>query len=279
MATIPTVSWDETSPASTQAVSLGDDRIKELKTQLREVIAVDHTMSSSGQGTSWGYHKAIHLVEQADLGTGANGICLAGAQTCSNNGTDKPELCFTDEDDDTIQITKDGVLNVGTGLVAIWGGSIASLPTGWLICDGTAKSRATYADLFAVISTVHGAGDGATTFNLPDMADKFIVGVKSGGTYAVANKGGESSHTHTIAAHSHTLSAHTHTYSGTTSIYSAGEPRRLEGNAATGYTHSHTYSGTTAGPSTANTSEVPTATTTSTSHLPPYYAMCYIIRI
>ena len=41
-------------------------------------------------------------------------------------------------------------------------------PSGWLICDGSAISRTTYADLFAVIGTSYGAGDGSTTFNLPN---------------------------------------------------------------------------------------------------------------
>lgn len=52
------------------------------------------------------------------------------------------------------------------GAIAAFGGSIA--PTGWLICDGSAISRTTYAALFAVIGTKYGSGDGSTTFNLPD---------------------------------------------------------------------------------------------------------------
>lgn len=52
------------------------------------------------------------------------------------------------------------------GAIAAFGGDTA--PTGWLICDGSAVSRITYADLFAVIGTKYGSGDGSTTFNLPD---------------------------------------------------------------------------------------------------------------
>lgn len=51
-----------------------------------------------------------------------------------------------------------------------------SAPTGWLACDGAAVSRATYAALFAAIGTVWGAGDGATTFNLPDFRGQFLRG-------------------------------------------------------------------------------------------------------
>lgn len=50
------------------------------------------------------------------------------------------------------------------------------VPSGWLICDGLAVSRATYAGLFAAISTVFGAGDGSTTFNVPDMRGRSPVG-------------------------------------------------------------------------------------------------------
>src|SRR5215469_16888224 len=45
----------------------------------------------------------------------------------------------------------------------------ATAPSGWLMCDGSAVSRTTYSALYAVIGTAYGAGDGSTTFNLPDM--------------------------------------------------------------------------------------------------------------
>lgn len=55
------------------------------------------------------------------------------------------------------------------GVYLPYGGS--SAPTGWLICDGSAKSRTDYALLFDAIGTTFGAGDGSTTFNLPDAAN------------------------------------------------------------------------------------------------------------
>lgn len=57
----------------------------------------------------------------------------------------------------------------------------STAPTGWLICDGSAVSRATYDDLFAAIGTTFGTGDGSTTFNLPDLRGRVPVGVDSGG--------------------------------------------------------------------------------------------------
>lgn len=53
----------------------------------------------------------------------------------------------------------------------------STLPTGWLLCDGSAVSRTTYADLFAIVSTTWGTGDGATTFNLPDLRGAAPAGV------------------------------------------------------------------------------------------------------
>ncbi|HCK17881.1 MAG TPA: hypothetical protein DHW36_05150 [Thalassospira sp.] len=53
-------------------------------------------------------------------------------------------------------------------------------PTGWLVCDGSAISRTEYADLFAAIGTVWGAGDDVTTFNLPDLRGEFVRGFDAG---------------------------------------------------------------------------------------------------
>lgn len=54
--------------------------------------------------------------------------------------------------------------------------SSTTAPTGYLLCDGSAVSRTTYASLFAVVSTAFGVGDGSTTFNLPDLRGQFMRG-------------------------------------------------------------------------------------------------------
>lgn len=56
----------------------------------------------------------------------------------------------------------------------------STAPSGWLLCDGSAVSRATYADLFTAIGTTFGEGDGTTTFNLPDLRGRFLRGVDLG---------------------------------------------------------------------------------------------------
>uniref|UniRef100_A0A6M3IWC1 Putative tail collar domain protein n=1 Tax=viral metagenome TaxID=1070528 RepID=A0A6M3IWC1_9ZZZZ len=94
--------WDVTSPAGTQAVSLGDDRIRELKRALVERLTVDHQIVTDETGlTNIGYHKQITLIEAANIGAGATGIPILGAQTVSG----KPELTFTSEDDSDVQMT------------------------------------------------------------------------------------------------------------------------------------------------------------------------------
>lgn len=64
---------------------------------------------------------------------------------------------------------------VKTGSVELFAG--ASVPEGYLLCNGAAVSRTTYADLFDAIGTIYGAGDGSTTFNLPDFRDRYPIGV------------------------------------------------------------------------------------------------------
>ena len=78
---------------------------------------------------------------------------------------------------DTSRIVAGGTLWADSpiGSILPYGGATA--PSGWMICDGTAISRTTYSELFAVIGTSFGAGDGSTTFNLPDLREATTKGV------------------------------------------------------------------------------------------------------
>jgi microcystin-dependent protein len=80
----------------------------------------------------------------------------------------------------------------------------ATAPSGWLICDGAAVSRTTYAGLYSAIGTAYGVGNGSTTFNLPDYRGRVIVGTDATGAHssgitANAQTGGEQNHTLTPA--------------------------------------------------------------------------------
>lgn len=69
---------------------------------------------------------------------------------------------------------------VPTGTVIPFAGPTGTTISGWLECTGTAVSRTTYATLFGVIGTTYGAGDGSTTFNLPDMRGRLPLGAGTG---------------------------------------------------------------------------------------------------
>jgi len=72
------------------------------------------------------------------------------------------------------------------GTIKPWGKATA--PDGYLLCDGSAVSRSTYAELFAVVGETYGAGDGVNTFNVPDLQGKFPQG--KSGTTNLATTGG-----------------------------------------------------------------------------------------
>ncbi len=119
--------------------------------------------------------------------------------------------------------TWQGAVSAPAGTMDLYAGSTA--PTGWLLAYGQPVSRTTYADLFAVLSTTYGAGDGSTTFNVPDMRGRVPAGLDNmGGTAAsrltstvlsasntLGATGGTQTHTLTSAqsgvpAHSHQIS-------------------------------------------------------------------------
>ena len=108
-----------------------------------------------------------------------------------------------DEKLDNPTITGD---TLPVGSVVEWTGT--QTPQNWLLCDGREVSRTTYSELFAAIGTVWGAGDGSTSFNIPDYRDKFVLG--AGGEVDLAETGGEKEHTLTTDE----TPPHTHTTNG-----------------------------------------------------------------
>ena len=97
--------------------------------------------------------------------------------------------------DKTTQTYKELVLKPVGDTLPI-GGIIAfdsdTIPSGWLLCDGRAVSRTEYAELFKVIGTKHGSGNGSTTFNLPNPKGRTLVGKDSSDTdFSELGKTGE----------------------------------------------------------------------------------------
>jgi len=124
------------------------------------------------------------------------------------------------EDFSCNDITVDGDINLsGTivGFTSIPAGAIIPYisetePSGWLKCDGTAVSRTTYSSLFAVVGTAFGSGDGSTTFNLPDLRGRTVIGSGTGSgltARTLAATGGAETHILSISE----MPAHTHSYS------------------------------------------------------------------
>lgn len=103
---------------------------------------------------------------------------------------------------DTLLITprinlEDGENVTPTGMIAAFGGATA--PTGWQLCNGSAISRTTNAALFALIGTTYGVGDGSTTFNVPDLRQRFPLGKAASGTGStLGGTGGAIDHTHAL---------------------------------------------------------------------------------
>ena len=113
------------------------------------------------------------------------------------------ETTYTKEEVDKLvdnpTITGD-TLPIGT--MILWSGT--TTPQNWLLCDGREISRETYSELFAAIGTIWGAGDGSTSFNLPNYTDRFPLG--AGGDVDLAETGGEKNVTLTLSQmprHSH----------------------------------------------------------------------------
>lgn len=161
-------------------------------------------------------------------GGSASGTATPTANTISKfdssakmNSTDMTAAqvkTFIDDLDYTPAVVND---TVPIGAIQAFGGTTA--PKNWLICDGSAVSRTTYAKLFSVIGTTYGTGNGSTTFNLPDLKGRVAVGAGNSGATGATNhtlgqKSGEETHTLTT----NEMPSHVH-YDGTSgSIAYAG---------------------------------------------------------
>ena len=103
------------------------------------------------------------------------------------------------------------------GFIVMWAGPSGSVPSGWLLCDGSEVSRSTYSALFASISTIYGVGNNSTTFNLPDFRGRTPIGSGQGTGLTLRNLGaklGEENHLLSVAempVHTHVQNAHSHT--------------------------------------------------------------------
>ena len=169
-----------------------------------------------------------------------------------------------------------GIEGIPTATIIPW--STASVPSGFLECNGAAVSRTTYAALFAVISTTYGAGDGSSTFNLPDLQDKVTVSKSNNKTLAstggaetvtsTGNVGGSTANatllTPQIASHPHPGGSNNNAQSWTGNSGNDGAVAGNTGNTGSGSGHSHNMSANFSGDA--------------TSVVQPYLTVIYVIK-
>jgi len=201
--------------------------------------------ASAGTSTRWAHADHVHPTDtsRAPLASPAlTGTPTAPTPAAGDNSTALATTAFVR----TI---------LPAGVIVPYAGATA--PNGWLLCDGTLQNRTTQAALFAAISTTYGAGDGSTTFGIPDLRGRVPVGKAASGTFnTLGGTGGAETHAITIAEmpnHDHggvtggsgTLTTGTesadHTHSGSTGGRSAAHSHSftidgdtfLAGNAGT----------------------------------------------
>ena len=135
----------------------------------------------------------------------------------------------------------------------------STLDDGWLWCDGAAVSRTTYAELFAAIGTTFGAGNGTTTFNLPDMRGQIPVGLDASQTEfdTLGKSGGQK----TVQAHTHAMNFW---------------PTASEGGGSHGLTVSSSYAGRVAVTASPGSSTQPSGV--GANNMNPYLTVRYAIK-
>lgn len=139
----------------------------------------------------------------------------------------------------------------------------SNAPAGWLTCDGSAISRTDYSNLFSAIGTTYGSGDGSTTFNIPNLKGRVVVGIDGSDTdfSAIGKTGGEKAHRLTV----NEMPSHTHG----ASYYTIAQPGGSSvGKLSGGSSYSLIRGDTT----TSNTGNG-----TAHNNLQPYMALNYII--
>lgn len=150
------------------------------------------------------------------------------------------------------------------GIIMPFAGTVA--PQGYLLCDGSAVDRTTYATLFGVIGTTFGSGDGSSTFNLPDLSGRVPLGVSS--THLLGSTGGSETvtlteselpaHVHVVPQHGHedTIGATTPAFSHsiTQPVFKYAKPNMNEGSPYSGYNKLKLINGTSTVAATRSTS-------------------------
>lgn len=173
------------------------------------------------------------------------------------------------------------------GAMAMWPLNTNPSDTDWKLCDGSAISRTTYATLFALVSTTWGAGDGSTTFNLPDFRGRVPLGGNNvslpnakNATYAtrlLAATGGEETHvltTSELPSHTHTLTDPGHAHASASGSFQTSTAGPDAGTVGTNYRIEANTASATTGVTIANT-----GSGAAHENLPPFLVMNFIMKV
>ena len=236
-------------------------------------------LSSTGSGLNWINPGDANVASASNVGTNdasstnsTHYLAFLGSTSGNNPVRIDTGLTYNPSSNiltvGTISATNiQGTLSAGgaipSGGIILWSGAADAIPSGFVLCDGNN--------------------------NTPDLRNRFVVGAGSG--YSVDATGGSADAT--LVSHGHTINNHTHSVSGNTgndshshtiqSSSSIGGGTRVTsqndtGNTATtsSDTHSHSFSATTGNPSNRGTNFQGSSATN--ANLPPYYALCYIMK-
>jgi microcystin-dependent protein len=227
----------------------------------------------------------LKIVKGTEIDTEFNNIAVAVATKADLLNpvfTGVPTAATATAGTSTTQIaTTAFAVSAGTPTASLLMWPTATAPTGFLLCNGQAVSRVTYAALFAIVGVVFGAGDGATTFTLPDYRNKTVLG--AGDLYSANSQGGSKdailvSHTHTATV---TDPSHSHApASGSTFVTTpfSGDGS-FDSSRVTGSDEKNPFTGNTATAVTGITVANSTAGVSGTNaNLPPYLGIFFIIK-
>lgn len=196
-------------------VSADDPDIPRDIRQLAEDI--DNYLNATGAGAFNGVLPVIDI-----NGNSTTATRLATARTISLGGSLSGSATF--DGSANISISASVAASAGTvptGAMMEFLGTTAQLPTGWLFADGAAVSRSTYSALFTLFGTRYGAGNGTSTFNMPNLLERFARGSTSTGSLS-GTAGGSTTHQHvntglntgSAGGHNHEVNVPSFTQSG-----------------------------------------------------------------
>lgn len=172
---------------------------------------------------------------------------------------------------------------IPTATIVPW--SDSSVPTGYLECNGQAVSRSTYAALFAIIGTTYGAGDGSSTFLVPNLSDNVAIGksnnkalASTGGANTVAATGNISGSTANATLSTPQLASHSHSPYGWGAVNEGRRDNRPDGHPYASNTASPAGSSSTGSGSGHSHNMSANFSGDATSVVQPYVTIMYLIK-